>query len=334
MIIDLERFVGAERPFWKELEGILDRLERDAAARLTLDEARRFHYLYERASADLARIATFSFEADTRRYLEALVARAYGEMHETRERPHRLAPVHWFLTIFPDAFRRHLRAFQLSTAVFVAGMLLGAAALSFLPDAKQVLLPFPHLQMRPSERVRIEEASVSHRLEGGKSSFSSFLMTHNTRVSVFTMALGVTYGVGTAASLFYNGVILGAVGCDYVGDGQAKFLLGWLLPHGAIEIPAILIAGQAGFIIAGALVGWGRRMGLKARLRAIGADLVTITFGVAVMLVWAGLVEAFLSQYHEPVLPYGAKIAFGVLELAALGWLLGVSGRRTRGRQP
>jgi hypothetical protein len=33
------------------------------------------------------------------------------------------------------------------------------------------------------------------------------------------------------------------------------------------------------------------------------------------MLVWAGLVEAFFSQYHAPVLPYELKIGFGVLEL-------------------
>ena len=32
---------------------------------------------------------------------------------------------------------------------------------------------------------------------------------------------------------------------DYILAGESVFLLGWLLPHGAIEIPAILLAGQA-----------------------------------------------------------------------------------------
>ena len=40
------------------------------------------------------------------------------------------------------------------------------------------------------------------------------------------------------------------------------------------------------------------------------------------MLVWAGFVEAFLSQYHEPVIPYSVKIAFGCVELAVLVWFL------------
>ena len=49
---------------------------------------------------------------------------------------------------------------------------------------------------------------------------------------------------------------------------------------------------------------------------------MTLIGGVAVMLVWAGIVEAFLSQYHQPAVPYALKIAFGLVELAALIWFL------------
>ena len=109
----------------------------------------------------------------------------------------------------------------------------------------------------------------------------------------------MTWGVGTIIVLFYNGIILGAIVLDYMRAGQTLFLLGWLLPHGAVEIPAILIAGQAGLVLARALIGWGKRTPLRARLRTIGADLVTLTCGAALLLIWAGIVEAFLSQYHR-----------------------------------
>ena len=49
---------------------------------------------------------------------------------------------------------------------------------------------------------------------------------------------------------------------------------------------------------------------------------MTLIGGVAVMLVWAGIVESFLSQHHEPVIPYWLKIAFGLGELAVLIWFL------------
>jgi uncharacterized membrane protein SpoIIM required for sporulation len=101
-----------------------------------------------------------------------------------------------------------------------------------------------------------------------------------------------------------------------------------LLPHGVIEIPAIVLAGQAGLVLAGALVGWGRSISLKERLRNISGDLVTLIMGVAVMLIWAGIVEAFFSQYHEPVIAYEVKIGFGVLEFILLTLFLAKSGRK------
>src|SRR5436190_1631302 len=81
-----------------------------------------------------------------------------------------------------------------------------------------------------------------------------------------------------------DGVLLGLICVDYSSAGYTKFLLGWLMPHGVIEIPAILIAGQAGLVLAKALVGWGERNTVTTRLRIIGPDLVTLIGGVALML--------------------------------------------------
>jgi hypothetical protein len=56
--------------------------------------------------------------------------------------------------------------------------------------------------------------------------------------------------------------------------------------------------------------------------------VVTLITGVALMLVWAGIVEAFFSQYHAPVLPYSIKIAFGLVELGLLCTFFSMSGRK------
>ena len=331
MIIDLQKFVASERPHWTELERLLARLEADPNLKMNLDQLRHFHRLYERAAADLARITTFSSEPETRRYLENLVARGYGEIHETRERQRRIFPLKWFFQELPRTFRRHVRAFWLSLAITVVGCAFGGLAIAFDPESKSVLMPFSGLQGDPAQRVAEEEQATQDRLAGHKTSFSAFLMTHNTKVSIFAMALGMTWGVGTIILLFYNGVILGAVAVDYIRAGQMKFLLGWLMPHGVIEIPAILIAGQAGLVLALALIGWGRRRPLNVRLREVSRDIVTLIFGVGLLLIWAGFIEAFLSQYHEPVIPYSAKIAFGTVELVLLILFLAKSGTRISG---
>jgi uncharacterized membrane protein SpoIIM required for sporulation len=326
MLVDIQRFVHPERNYWEELERILTKLERDPDSKQNITDLKRFHYLYERASADLAKLQTFAAEKEFRGYLESLVARAYAEIHESREIPHRFRPIRWFFTTFPQTFRRNIAQFLFALAVTIGGMIFGSLAISFDREAKEVLMPFEHLQGNPSDRVKQEEQNKNDRLAGSKGTFSAFLMTHNTKVSILTLALGMTWGLGTLLMLFYNGIILGAVSIDYILAGQTKFLLGWLMPHGVIEIPAILIAGQAGFLIADALIGRGQRISTRDRFKRISKDLVTLILGVAILLVWAGFVESFLSQYHEPVVPYSAKILFGTLELILLILFLSRSG--------
>jgi uncharacterized membrane protein SpoIIM required for sporulation len=328
VIIDLEKFIQAERPYWEELERQLDALDRDMGVRLDLDGARRLHYLYERVSADLAKVQTFATERETVAYLQTLVGRAYGEIHEVRGRRDRFRPVAWLGRTLPRTFRRHIRAFYLSLAITLAGSVLGGFLVAMDPEAKEVLLPFPHLLQDPSERVAEEEARRTDSLEGAKMQGSAWYMVHNTRVSLLVAGLGITYGVGTGLLLFSNGVLLGAVTTDYVMAGEGVFLTAWLLPHGSVEIPAILLAGQAGLVLAGALFRRGSRKPLTRRLRDIIPDVVTLCGGLTLFLVWAGLVEAWLSQYHEPAVPYGLKIALGLTTLVLVVLLLGLGGRK------
>jgi uncharacterized membrane protein SpoIIM required for sporulation len=327
VIIDLRRFIETERPYWTELEAMLDRLDDQLADRLNVEQARRLHYLYERAAADLGRLTTFASEPELRAFLERIVARAYAHVHEQRRRMERFRPMAWLFGTFPRTFRRRVRAFWLSVALTLAGVIFGGVAVAVDPEAKAIILPMPHLQMHPSERVAQEERMEGRNMDGAMASFSTGLMTHNSKVSIMVMALGLTWGVGAAMLLFYNGVILGAVVMDFLMAGEGEFLAGWLLPHGSIEIPAILIAGQAGLLLAGALIGWGDRRGMRTRFRVLAPDLATLIGGVAVMLVWAGFVESFLSQLHAPVLPYWTKILFGLVELGLLVAFLGRAGR-------
>ena len=329
MIVDIQRFTEIARPRWQRLEWHLKRMENDPLYQCTIEEIQEINALYQHACADLARVAPLAATPELKQYLEWLVSRAYCEIHESRTRPV-FSPQRWFLETLPRTFQRHIRAFQLSAAVTVLGMLFGIVAMKIDPEAKAVLMPFPQLLESPERRVAREMTERGRNLEGKMSSFSAMLMQHNTQVVLFTIALGTTLAFGTAVVLFYNGVILGAVAFDYIAGGQALFLLGWLLPHGAVEIPAILIGGQAGLVLGHALVGWGDRTPRTRRVRMVAPDLVTLAGGAALLLVWAGIVEAFFSQYHEPVVPYAVKILFGVVELALLAAFL----TRTKAGRP
>lgn len=327
MILDLPRFIAAERPYWNELDRLVKHLDDDPYQRMSLEQIARLDYLYRRSVSALGKMATFSADTQAREYLEALVAGAYPYCHPNRARGEKFRPGRWFFTMFPRTFREHWRAFALALALTIGGVTFGAAAISFDHNAKAVLMPFPQLLQSPAERVKRDESEKGDRLAGVKGTFSAQLMTHNIQVAVTTFAMGATWGIGSTILLFYNGVTLGAVAADYVQAGYGEFVVAWLLPHGVIEIPAILIAGQAGFVLASALIGWGGRSGRRERLRAVSPDILTLVGGAAVMLVWAGIVEAFFSQYSYPVLPYSLKIAFGIVEAGALTLFLWRMGR-------
>lgn len=333
MIIDLKRFVEKERPFWDDLERALDRITNGTLDLSDLKESRRVLALFQRACSDLSRVGQANAEPELRLYLETLVGRGYAEIHSAQVYVRRFRPLDWFLHTFPQTFRRQAWAFYVSCLLTLAGMIVGGLLLVLDVDGRQVAMaPFPHVATQtPSQRVAAEEKNYkenSHRISEHSGSFSAQLMANNIGVAIKAMALGLTWGIGTVLILFYNGVILGAVCLDYMLDGQTVFMIGWLLPHGSFEIPAILIGGQAGLVIARALIGWGTREGIRTRLRLIVPEVATLIGGVALMLVWAGIVEAFFSQYHEPILPYWVKITFGTVELVTLAAFLLLCGRR------
>ena len=64
MIIDIYKFLSEEKKYWQELESILDGHERDPYRKMDIDSIKRFHYLYQRTAADLAKIKSFSSEPE------------------------------------------------------------------------------------------------------------------------------------------------------------------------------------------------------------------------------------------------------------------------------
>jgi uncharacterized membrane protein SpoIIM required for sporulation len=332
MIVDLKQFIVRERSTWEELDKMLTHVENETILRLTLEEVQRLHYLYERTGAGLIKISTFAAEPNLVHSLESLLTRAYAELQSGRSRSDKLSLRRWLFYTFPQTFRQHSRFFMAALLLTIFGALFGGAAVAFDPDAKAAIAPFPHLLQSPAERVKEEESRTNPVLASSKGRFSATLITNNTKVSILALALGITWGIGTLILLFYNGVVLGAVIFDYVRAGQSVFLTGWLLPHGVVEIPAILIAGQAGLLLGQALIGWNSKESINQRLRSVTGSLVTLISGAALLLIWAGIVEAFFSQYHEPILPYQFKIVFGLVELIALLMFLVFAGTRAQSR--
>ncbi|NNE90720.1 MAG: stage II sporulation protein M [Verrucomicrobiales bacterium] len=327
MILDLDQFIRRERPYWDELETLLKRQD-DASEqrRMPLEEVRRLHYLYQRASSDLVKMKTFAGDVEARHFLENLVGRAYSQLHDRRGRGVPFRPGRWLFRVVPQTFRRHWKAFVIAIGTFWLGGAFGALFLHLDYDNKSWLIPaqFGHLNGKPSDRVEMEEKQEFDHFES-RHTFSAQLQQNNIRVSIVAFCMGILFGVFTLIYMFYNGLIIGVVIYDYILDGQSVFLTAWLLPHGSFELLAIFIAGQAGLVVGHAVFGWGTNLRLRQRLARIRSDVLTLIGICALMLVWAGIVESFLSQYHSPGF-YPIKIAFGVIEMILLIGYFGFCG--------
>lgn len=327
MILNLERFETQGRPQWQRLEVLLDALATRPGGALTLEEAEQLRRLYHRAAADLNRLEQGAAAGALTSYLEALVGRAYGEVHARSRRWPRPSWVllHRFARQVPVVFRRHVRLFWLALGLTLAGAAFGATAVTLNPAATDILLPADYLR-NPAARVQSAEHPTAAATPVEESTLAGTVIANNIRVSILALALGVTLGIGTGLMLFVNGVLVGAVAMQYARFGFGLFVAGWLLPHGAFEIPSVLIAGQAGFLLAQLLLTGGREPRWQ-RVRAALPELLTLLGGVCCLLLWAGTVEGFYSQHHAPEVAYSTKVALGLCELALLSAYLFLYGR-------
>ncbi|NES67329.1 MAG: hypothetical protein F6K24_19845, partial [Okeania sp. SIO2D1] len=83
----------------------------------------------------------------------------------------------------------------------------------------------------------------------------------------------------------------------------------FVFPHGALELPAIFLAGGAGLLIARAILFPGK-YGRVDALKFYGFQAAQLVFGVVVLLVIAGIIEGFFSP--SPLVPDIFKYIVGM----------------------
>ena len=129
---------------------------------------------------------------------------------------------------------------------------------------------------------------------GEEAAFSSEIFTNNIRVTMLAFAAGILAGVGTAAVLILNGVLLGIVSGLAIGAGNGRPFFELVAAHGVLELSCIVVAGAAGLRFGWALVEPGRRTRGDS-LRREARPALALIAGTAPWLVVAGLVEGFVT---------------------------------------
>jgi len=176
--------------------------------------------------------------------------------------------------------RGHVGAGVASAALFVAGIGLGLWAGQQVDD--------------------LVVASIESRIEGMNPviAFVHFA-TNNWTVAAGQSLAGLVLGIPTAVSLAYNGAVIGVA---YQLETDPAALQAFLVPHGVIELPALVISGALGLHLGGIGLGYVRGTIDRDGLAAAIDHAFEILVGLAVLFVLAGLIEGFVSPYYWQIL--------------------------------
>ncbi len=302
-------FVRRRRGGWERLAALSARVER---GKLSLAEVEELDRLYRRAVGDLSWARGAFPGSDAEGYLSQVTARTYGALYRRRAR--RGAFRRFWREEVPAVFARHLSLFGLAALMLAAGLAAGVLAVSADPAAAAALVPAPVRSAVAARRMWTDSLlSIAPGLGG------SLIVRNNVTVTGLTFLLGLTGGLGTAWLLFANGLLLGAVAAHCALNGMGGPFLAFVAAHGPAELVCLLLAGQAGFLLARALIDpgeWPRREALRRGARE-GARLLAVA---APLLAVVAAVESTISP--TPLLPAAAKAVLGMgLAATLLGYL-------------
>ncbi len=304
---------------------ILRRVEGSGLSSLDEAQAIEFGQLYRRTASDLNQAQTYVSGDVTVRYLNDLVARCYLVIYARAESGFGRKMLDYFVFGFPAALRRHFPALLLAASLFLGGTAFGFLASYFdKAVARAYLLPedFPMIQPEQDEDAPEKEALQ----KGQVAAFSAFLFRNNVSVTLIAFAFGTTLGIGTAWMMFSNGVITGALMAVFYEANQLKAFATGILPHGVVEIPAILIGGAAGFVLAKGMIAarpWPR----AEEMARCGREALAVLGGILPLLTAAALIEAGVARAPDTVIGSWAKLTVAgvvfvlfVAHILLFGW--------------
>jgi uncharacterized membrane protein SpoIIM required for sporulation len=305
------QWIAKRRPHWDRLAVLLAQADQSGTRRLSRAELQEMALLYRQVAADLSVLrqdATARTYAD---HVNHLLARAHHIIYSGRKAS--LAGLFRFLRDeYPPIFQQQLRFVVAALLVSVAWGALGAVLTNARPEfMRQFVGPQMIATMERHEMWTKSVVTVAPMA-------SSAIMTNNLTVSFVTFAGGIAFGLGTFFYLYVNGMMLGVIGAACHQYGMSVALWSFVAPHGSLELPAILIAGGAGFRLGHSMLFPGS-LRWRDSVAQGGIEATRLVSGVIPMLVIAGSLEGFFSPSHAPV--WLKFTAGGLLFALLLTWL-------------
>jgi stage II sporulation protein M len=103
--------------------------------------------------------------------------------------------------------------------------------------------------------MKLFEKEVAGQMSGGNSADMCLkLFANNLEACIFLFLGGASFGILTIFIMSLNGIVIGAIMELVSKEHSALFVAAAILPHGIFEIPAFIISGALGIMLAQSLI--------------------------------------------------------------------------------
>ncbi len=286
-------WIHKRRPHWDRLALLLAQAGNGGLGQLSRAELEELALLYRQVAADLSVLRRDATARSYTEHVNELLTRAHHIIYSGRKTSAR-SLFRFLRDDYPAIFQRQLPFVLASLLISVAWGLFGAALTSARPDfMRHFVGPAMIATMERHEMWTKSVVSMAP-------TASSYIMTNNLSVSFATFAGGVAFGLGTFFYLYVNGMMLGVIGAACHQYAMSLALWSFVAPHGALELPSIVIAGGAGLRLGYSMLFPGS-LRWKESVALGGMEATRLVSGIIPLLVLAGLLEGFFSPSHAPV---------------------------------
>jgi uncharacterized membrane protein SpoIIM required for sporulation len=315
---------------WRELEGLVERVERRGVYALSLDELEQLPILYRAALSSLSVARTIALDRNLLIYLENLALRAYLAVYGPR-----VDPIAGLRSFFVHDLPAAVRAARWHILIVTVALLAGVAAGFVLTVQDEswftIFTPSGIASGRgpASTAASLRDKELFAPWPGPAEAFGVFanvLFSHNTGVGLLCFGLGLAAGIPTLMLVVYQGLGLGAFIALHYDRGLLIDCLGWLSIHGTSELGAIILLSAGGLVIADKLLLPGRYSRIE-NLALHGRQAALMAVGGVLMLFVAGILEGGFRQLVQSTpLRFAIGLTIGALWIAYYS----LCGRRTR----
>jgi uncharacterized membrane protein SpoIIM required for sporulation len=309
---------------WKELTSLIDRSHRQGLGAVSVEEVKRICRLYRHVTIDLSRARSNGDDPELVQYLNTLAARAHGCVYRSERVD--IRPLFAFITHgFPALVRRQARPVLASAAVFLLTTLVSFLAVIRQPDLAYSLFDE---QVVEFENLRLERQQGEYRgnftFDVSTSPLAAVaIIGNNIKVAVLAFACGALLCLPGVLLMAYNGRMLGTLTGLVWNHGFFLDFYSLILTHGVLELTAICIAGGAGLMLGWALIAPGA-LPRRDALRQAAGEAFGLLAGSALLLVVAGVIEAYVTPHFPQPVRWSVAAASALFLVAYLG----LAGRR------